>query len=193
MSAVLESATRISPEEYLAGERASEIRHEYLDGRVYAMAGASLSHNRIVMSLSIELGIALRGKRCEPFGSDMKVKIPPAFADAFYYPDVMVACDPTESGEYYRERPSVIFEVLSPDTERTDRREKALAYRHIPTLEFYILVDQDEVAVTVMRRAEPGWTTEILKGRKAVLKLPNIGVEIPLERIYERTTLLESS
>jgi Uma2 family endonuclease len=193
MSTVVESADWISPAEYLAGERVSEIRHEYLDGRAYAMAGASVNHNRIATNILVELGNALRGKRCEPFGSDMKVKIPPAFADAFYYPDVMVACDPTETAEYYRERPSVIFEVLSPDTERTDRREKALAYRHIPSLEFYVLVEQDTIAVTVMRRAEPGWTSEVLQAQNAILRLPNIGIEIPVNRIYERTTLLRTS
>jgi len=194
MSAVLESATRISPDEYLAGERASEIRHEYLDGRVYAMAGASDDHNRIAGNIHGELRERLRGTRCEPFINDMKVKIPPHFADAFYYPDVVVACDPTDHAKYYRERPAVIFEVLSPETERTDRREKALAYRHLPTLEVYVLVvAQDQMTVTVMRRAEPGWTSEIIEGSSGVLKLPNIGVEIPLVRIYERTTQLGTS
>lgn len=193
MSTVVQTAEWISPEEYLTGERASEVRHEYLDGRVYAMAGSSDDHNRIAGNIFSELRERLRGKPCEPFINDMKVKIPPEFADAFYYPDVIVACDPMDKAKYYRERPAIIFEVLSPDTERTDRREKALAYRHIPTLEIYVLVAQDAMAVTVMRRAEPGWSTEVMQGRNAVLKLPNIGVEIPLERIYERTALLGSA
>jgi Uma2 family endonuclease len=193
MSALIESVGWVGPEEYLAGERNSEIRHEYLDGRVYATPGAGVNHNRIARNILAELTNALRGKKCEPFGSDMKVKIPPTFADAYYYPDVTVACDPSESAEYYREHPSVIFEVLSPDTERTDRREKALAYRHIPTLEFYVLVEQERMAITVMRRAEPGWVSEIIEGPGATLKLSNIGVEIPLARIYERTTLLSRS
>ena len=76
---------------------------------------------------------------------------------------------------------------ISPETERTDRREKAFAYRHIPTIEAYILVEQDRINMTVLRRAEPGWQSETLDGPQAILKLPGLGVEIPLERIYERT------
>lgn len=193
MSAIAKPAGWISPEEYIEGERASEVRHEYVDGYVYAMAGASDDHNRIAGNIFSELRERLRGKRCEPFINDMKVKIPPSFADVFYYPDVLVTCDPTDSAKYYRERPCVIFEVISPDTERTDRREKAIAYRQIPTIEAYILVEQDRMAMTVLRRAEPGWQSEALEGPNAILKLPVIGVEIPLERIYERTVAAGAS
>jgi Uma2 family endonuclease len=119
----------------------------------------------------------------------MKVKIPPAFADIYYYPDVLIACDPTDNARYFRERPTVIIEVLSTDTERTDRREKAIAYRHIPTVEAYVLVEQERMAATLLRRTEPGWQSEVIEGPCAILKLPGIGVEIPLERIYERTTV----
>lgn len=177
----------ISPQEYLEGEKMAEVRHEFVDGRVYAMAGASDDHNRITRNLLTELTNALRGRRCEPFATDMKVKIPPTFADAFYYPDVMVSCDPADSAKFFRERPSLLFEVLSPDTERTDRREKAIAYRQIPGIEAYVLVEQERMAVTILHRAEPGWRSETLEGANAVLRLPAIGVEIPLERIYERT------
>jgi len=117
----------------------------------------------------------------------MKVKIPPTFADVYYYPDVIVVCDPTDNAKYHRESPSVIFEVISPDTEGTDRREKAIAYRSLPSLTAYILVEQDRMAVTILHRAEAGWRKEALEGRNAVLKLDSLGVEIPFERIYERT------
>ena len=187
MSAVAKTADWISSEEYLEGERASEVRHEYVDGRVYAMAGASDDHNRIAGSVFAELRERLRGRRCEAFITDMKVKIPPAFADVFYYPDVLVVCDPTDNAKYYRELPSLIFEVISPDSERTDRREKAIAYRQIPTIEHYVIIEQDRVALTVLSRAEAGWQSEVVEGLRAVLNLPALGVEIPLERIYERT------
>ena len=189
MIAIPKSADWISPEEYLGGERSAEVRHEYVDGRVYAMAGASDDHNRIAGNIFRELGNALRGHRCEPFINDMKVKIPPAFADVYYYPDVLVACDPTDNARYFRERPAVIIEVLSTETERTDRREKAIAYRQIPTVEAYVLVEQERMAVTILRRAEPGWQSEVIEKRGSILTLPGIGVEIPLERIYERTTV----
>jgi Uma2 family endonuclease len=188
MSAVPKPSGWITPEEYLEGERASEIRHEYVDGRVYAMAGASDDHNRIVLNLARELSLALRGKPCEPFATDMKVKIPSlSVTDVFYYPDVLVACDPTDNAKYYRERPTVIFEVLSPETERTDRREKVIAYEKIPSLELYLLVEQDCMRVTALHRAESGWRKEVLEGPATVLKLDSLGLEIPLARLYERT------
>ena len=87
MTAIPRAADWISPEEYLEGERLAEVRHEYVDGRVYAMAGASDDHNRIAGNIFAELRERLRGHRCEPFINDMKVKIPPAFADVYYYPD----------------------------------------------------------------------------------------------------------
>jgi len=192
MIATEKPTSLISSEEYLEGEKIAEIRHEYVDGYVYAMAGASDDHNRIVLNLASELRSALRGKPCEPFMNDMKVKIPPSFADVFYYPDVIVACDPTDSARYYRERPSIIFEVSSPDTERTDRREKAIAYRYIPAIEAYVLVEQDRLAVTLLRRADEGWHKKLLEGASAVLKLDSIGVEIPLSRIYERTSIVSA-
>ncbi len=193
MTAIPKAADWISPDEYLEGERSAEERHEYVDGHVYSMAGASDDHNRIVLNLSSELRVALRGKRCEPFATDMKVKIPPAFAEVFYYPDVLVACDPTDNARYFRERPTVIIEVISPETERTDRREKAIAYRQISTVEAYVLVEQERMAATILRRAEVGWQSDVIQGPGAILKLPGMGVEIPLARIYERAAVARPS
>ena len=187
MTALPKLNETITPEEYLDGEPLADMRHEYLDGHVYAMAGASDEHNRITRNLLTSLHRSLRGKRCEPFSTDMKVKIPPAFADAFYYPDLLVTCDPTDNAKYFRERPTVIIEVLSPETERTDRREKAIAYWQIPTLQNYVLVEQDHLTVTVLHRAEIGWRKEELAGRTAVLRLASIGVNVPFKVIYERT------
>jgi Uma2 family endonuclease len=189
MSAIAQKTGFISPEEYLEGELSSEVRHEYLDGYVYAMAGASDDHNRIAGNIFGELRERLRGKVCEPFGSDMKLKPPPNFGHVFYYADAIVVCDPTDRSRYYRERPTVIFEVVSPQSERTDRREKAFAYREISTVKTYVIVEQDHMAISVLRRADEGWQSESLEGAEAILKLPMIGVEIPFHRIYERTTL----
>lgn len=190
MSAVQKLPDWITPEDYLESELASDVRREYVLGHVYAMAGASDDHNRIAGNIFGELRDRLRGRRCEAFINDMKVRLRHA-NDTFYYPDVTVACDPADNAKYFRERPSVIFEVISPDTERTDRREKAHAYWRIPSVEMYLLVEQDRQRITVLRRAESDWKTETLEGSSAVLKLECIEVEIPFERIYERTAALE--
>jgi len=187
-SAVAQSQHLISVEEYLEGERLSEIRHEYLGGKVYAMAGASDDHNRIAINIVSQLVERLRGKRCEPFGADMKLKIPGG--EAFYYPDALIACDLSDSATYFRERPTVVFEVLSPDTERIDLREKRFAYSLIPSLKVYVIVAQDRIEVTILRRGKTRqWVGEALSERDAVLKLPEVKVEIPLARIYERTAV----
>src|SRR5207244_3634704 len=138
-----------------------------------------------------ELHTGLRGNRCEPFATDMKFRIRQTYSDVFYYPDVLVACDPADNAKYYRERPTLIFEVLSPDTERTDQQEKAMAYFQIPSVQLYLLVEQDKPRITLLRRAEAGWQMEVLEGKQAVLKLDALGMEIPFERIYERTAIVE--
>ena len=190
MSAVAHPTGWISPEEYLEGERLSEVRHEYINGYVYAIAGASDDHNRIAGNIFGELRERLRGKTCEAFGPDMKLKLPSALGGVFYYPDVTVACDPKDNAKYHRERPALIFEVMSPDTERIDRGEKARAYHEITTLKAYILVEQDRAGITVLHRIDNDWRQEMFEGPDAVLKLPGLGIEIPFNRIYERTRLL---
>ena len=185
-SAIARSQHPISVEEYLEGERFSEVRHEFVAGRVYAMAGASVDHNRITLNLLAELREQLRGKRCEPFGSDMKLKMPGS--EAFYYPDALVTCDPSDDAKYFREKPAIVFEVLSEETERTDQREKRFAYSLIPSLKVYVLISQEKREVMVLRRGRAEqWVSESVTGRGAVLELPEIKVEIPLTRIYERT------
>jgi Uma2 family endonuclease len=175
-------------EEYLEGEKSSEVRHEYVDGHVYAMAGASDDHNRIAGNIFGELHERLRGKRCEPFMSDMKFKLPGS--DVFYYPDVLVACEPNDNAKYFRERPTIVFEVLSAETERTDLREKRFAYALVPSLKVYVIVYQAKAQLTVLRRARSNsWHEQMIEGVNGALKLPEIKVEIPLARIYERTAL----
>ena len=187
-SAVAHSRQLISVEEYLEGERLSDVRHEYVGGYVYAMAGASDDHNRIAGNIHGELRERLRGRRCEAFVADMKLKIPGN--QAFYYPDVLVACDPADNARYFRERPAVVFEVLSPDTERADQREKWYAYALIPSLKVYVIVSQEKRQVTVLRRSRPGpWVADVIKGKGSILKLPEIKAEIALARIYERTRI----
>lgn len=188
MTAAPKSSLWISPEDYLEGELHSEVRHEYIDGAVYAMAGGSDDHNRIAGNIFAHLAQHLRGRRCEAFMTDLKLK---ASADSaiYYYPDVMVVCDPADRAKFFRERPSIIFEILSPDTERTDRNEKLLAYRAIPSLKMYVLVEQDRFLAVVHRRTTKTWKMDALEGPDAVLRLPPIKLELPFGRIYERTAL----
>jgi Uma2 family endonuclease len=178
----------VSVEEYLQGEKSSEVRHEYVEGSVYSMAGSSDDHNRIAINIAGELREQLRGTRCEPFMADMKFKM--TVGQTYYYPDVLVACDPKDNSKYHRERPAVVFEVLSSDTQRTDQSEKRSAYALVPSLKAYVLVSQEKMALTVLRRGRVGpWRAEVVAGPDAILKLPEIKVLIPLSRIYERTAI----
>jgi Uma2 family endonuclease len=146
---------RISAAEYLDGEKISEIKHELIDGHVYAMAGASKNHERIAVNLVSEFRNHLKGSPCEPFSSDMKVKVD----SAFFYPDVMVVCDNQDTDPFYTEAPVIIVEILSATTRKTDETIKRRAYQTIPSLKEYVLIEQDIVDVEVCRRSQ-GWVSE---------------------------------
>jgi Uma2 family endonuclease len=190
MSTATRSQPWISPEDYIQGELLSEIRHEYFAGEIFAMAGASENHNYIAGNIFGELYVHLRGKKCAPFMNDMKAHIHGAGDDWFYYPDVMVNCDPAGQHKYYCDTPSLIVEVLSPDSEDRDRREKRLAYEKIATLHTYALVAQDRREVLVFRRkSEGGWLREVLPEAGPALRLPELDFTLLLDAIYARTGL----
>ena len=180
----------ISPEEYLKGELLSEIRHEYFAGEVFAMAGASLNHNHIAGNIFAALHVHLVGKKCAPFMNDMKAHIHSEGDDWFYYPDVMVNCEPAGQHKFHCDTPSVIVEVLSPDTETTDRREKRLAYEKIAALHTYVLVAQDRRELLIFRRKSGGgWSREVLPDAGDALRVPELDFTLPLDAIYARTGL----
>ena len=190
MSTATATTPWISPEDYLRGELLSDIRHEYFAGEIFAMAGASLNHNRIAGDIFSALQTHLRGKRCESFMNDMKAHIHSDGDDWFYYPDVTVNCEPAGQREFHCDTPSVIVEVLSPDTEATDRREKRLAYEKIATLHTYVLVAQDRRELLIFRRKPGGgWSRESLPDAGDSLRLPELEFELPLDAIYARTGL----
>lgn len=174
----------VTLEEYLAGEPASEVRHEYLGGVVYAMAGASEEHNIVSGNVFAALHAHLRGKACRAFMADMKVRLEVAREDIFYYPDLMVACDSRDTHRHYKRFPKVLVEVLSPDTERIDRREKFLSYTQIETLEEYVLVAQDRMEATVFRRAN-NWQPEVLRQADQSLRMASLEFTLPLRDVYE--------
>ena len=183
----------ISPQEYLERELVSEVRHEYFAGEIFAMAGASVEHNRIVGDIFTALNVHLRGKQCEAFMNDMKAHLKRNKEEWFYYPDVMVNCDPAGQHKYFCDTPTIIFEVLPDSTVGMDRREKRLAYQSIPSLHTYVLVDQEMCDVTVYRRTPKDWTREIIAasdttrlGPDDVVELPEIDLRLPLATIYAR-------
>jgi Uma2 family endonuclease len=177
----------ISVSEYLNGEQTSPIRHEYLGGQVFAMSGGSEQHNRIALNIASALRFHLRGSGCKTFIADMKVniKIAQNTADIFYYPDVMVTCDSQDTAKYYKTRPCLIIEVLSPSTETLDRREKRLNYQILPSLQEYVLVSQAEMEVEVYRPNESGnWPKEILE-KDNRLELKSVGLTLTMADIYD--------
>lgn len=174
----------LSVEDYLIEERRSEVRHEYLGRRAYPLAESSEEHNVLIGDLGGLLHRHLRGRRCRTFLSGMLIRLQILGDDTFYYPDLMVTCDPRDTDRYFKRYPSVLIEVLSPDTERTDRREKLLSYLRIETLETYILVAQDRMEVTVFRKSNQ-WQPEILREPSDVLHLPHLEFQVPLSAIYE--------
>jgi len=170
----------ITEEEYLKGELTSEIKHEYIDGYVYAMSGASKNHNRIAGNIFLEFGNHLKKTPCEPFTSDMKVKV----GSKYFYPDVTVVCDDKTQAEYYTESPTILVEVLSKSTRRRDEKLKRMIYQTIPTLQEYVLIEQDFVDVEVCRRSE-GWVSNhYFLGEEVTFE--SIGLTVPVEEIYAR-------
>jgi Uma2 family endonuclease len=174
----------ISVEEYLAGEEKTEVRHEYVDGFVRAMAGESRLHNEIAGNLYSEIRQAMRGGKCRTYIENVKVYPLSGALNLFYYPDVMVTCDDRDQDQRYCRHPKVLIEVASPSTEEKDRGEKLLAYLQNDTLEEYVIVAQDRPEAAVHRRAT-GWGREELHGLDAVLELRSINVKLTLRQVYQ--------
>ncbi len=177
----------ISVADYFKQEETSPIRHEYLGGQLFAMAGSSEEHNRITGNLGTYLITHLRGSGCKTFIFDMKVKIQVAqgTVDVFYYPDVMVTCDQEDREKFYKTYPCLVVEVLSPSTETINRREKRLNYQSLASLQEYVLVSQDQMQVEVYRLKGSGnWEVEGL-GPNDSLELNSVGLTLTLAEIYD--------
>jgi Uma2 family endonuclease len=186
--AVSKGDVYISPEEYLEGEKISLVKHEYIQGQVYAMAGASDAHNLITGSFYSLLRNHLRGKGCLPYTGDMKAQIDAQ--DIYYYPDILVTCDPRDrSSEYFKRYPCLIIEVLSDATEAFDRGNKFSDYRHLETLQEYVLVKQDRHSVDCFRRNEQGrWELyAFVEGDEVELK--SIDFSCAITSLYEDVIL----
>jgi len=148
----------ISIDDYLLGEETNDIKHEYLDGLVYAMTGATRKHNLLTMSFSALLHARARQRGCQLFASDMKLRLDHRNETYFYYPDLLLTCDPNDRHPLYCNQPCLLIEVVSPSSERIDRREKLFAYSLLPSLHEYLIVDQNHMHIDLHRRSEQGWT-----------------------------------
>jgi Uma2 family endonuclease len=175
-------AQRMSVAEYLEREERSQIRHEYVDGYVYAISGATTPHNLIIGNLHFHARLARPPQGCRIFMQGEKVRI--VASERFYYPDLVGSCDTTDGADGYLERPCFVVEVLSPSTARIDRTHKRDDYRTIQTLDEYVLVDQRRMQVSVYHRDSGPWP-EVLDRPHQLLKLRCVGAGLRLEDIYE--------
>lgn len=173
--------TSLTFEQYLAFEEASPLRHEFVDGEVYAMSGANRRHAIIVNNIMKVLLPATERGPCAAFTQSLKLRI----GDDVYYPDVMVACSPTDTDDRWAVEPCLLIEITSPSTARIDKREKVQAYRTIPSLRSYVIVEQAwRRVVRYWRDAEGVWQEEDLHGEGTVA-LPCPEVTLTLQQIYE--------
>jgi Uma2 family endonuclease len=178
----------ITPEDYLAAEEISPIRHEYRDGEVFAMTGGTQNHAMIVLNLATALKNHLRGSSCRTFAENMKTRA--KAKNAFYYPDVVVTCDERDRQpkSTFIAHPRLIIEVLSPSTARFDRTEKFADYRTIPSLSEYVLVSTDGRQIEQFQRDDRGQWNKLEFAD--LLQLASVDCAIAIDEIYEDTDIL---
>ena len=178
----------ISVDEYFELERTSEEKHEYFNGEIFAMTGASVRHNVIVSNVIVSMGNALDGTDCQVFPSDIKVELD---LDKHYvYPDVSVVCGRVETVEGRNDaitNPKIVFEILSESTKDYDRASKFKAYRKLSSLADYILIDQYSVSVEHYRKHGPGhWVLREYEKLQDILVFEDFEISLPLSQIYRR-------
>ncbi len=175
-----------TPEEYLALERAAEYKSEYLDGAIFAMSGTSMRHNAIAFNIARRLGNELEERPCQVYTSDVRVRV--TASGLYTYPDVSVVCGPQEVADDQADtllNPALIFEVLSPSTEKYDRGEKFAHYWRLPSLTDYVLVAQDQLRVEHFQRQGNGWFVTAFTALDEVMHLPTLDTDLPLAVVYK--------
>jgi len=176
----------ISPEEYLEQERAGTEKHEYYEGEIYAMSGASLKHNKVFSNLFTDIGYRLKGKGCVPYGSDLRIHVPKN--TLYTYPDISIICgEPKLTDDKFdtATNPSVIIEILSQSTRNYDSIEKFSLYREIETLQEYILVDSQKIHIEkYIRNADNTWQLTDHNSMKENLVISVVNISISIEDIY---------
>ena len=183
---------QFTQEEYLQMERAAEQKHEYFNGEIFAMSGAGNRHNIIFRNLYGDLAYRLRGKPCQPYGSDMRVHIPEN--TLYTYPDISIFCRDIINDEGDNDifvQPSVLIEILPRSTRNYDRGTKFKLYRDIPTLKEYVLVDSVAINVEIFRLHENGhWQLHEYKKLADAFQIETVGFQLTLEELYKDTKLL---
>ena len=173
--------------EYLELEDTSEIKHEFLEGEIVAMAGGTPEHGRLAMNLGAELRIKLRGRSCKVLSSDVRVRVRVGESNKGLYPDLSVVCGPIETDPADKTsivNPVVLVEVLSPKTEEKDRGSKFERYKRLPSLKEYVLVSQDEPCIEVFRRQDDGsWPSTVARAGERV-NLGSIKCEVSVDAVY---------
>jgi Uma2 family endonuclease len=167
-------------EAFLKWEEGQGLRYEFDGSAPLAMTGGTAGHSAIQRNLYIALGFRLRGKNCQPYTSDLKI----APAGSIRYPDAFVVCSPVPLGATVVTDPVVVFEILSPSTSHIDYGVKNEEYRDTPSIQRYVMLEQDRQAATVFARVDNDWVGHIISG-DAILRMPEIGVEVPLAELYE--------
>ncbi len=183
-----QTVTYVTPDEYLAAERLSDYRSEYLDGGVYPMTGGSVNHNQITFNLALELGVQLRPRPCRVLGVDLKVRLPSS--PKFFYPDLVAVCGELQFHDERRDiilNPDLVVEVLSPSTEAFDRGAKFRAYQTIESLKEYVLVSQNEPLIEqFIRNGDGEWKYKSAAGLESSLALPSIECTLNLSAVYDK-------
>lgn len=183
----------MTPSDYLLLERQAESKSEYLNGRIYAMSGASRNHNRITVNLARRLGNQLGGSSCEPFVNDMRVKVSPT--GLYTYPDAVIVCGEPRFEDQQVDtllNPTVIIEVLSDSTEAYDRGDKFAHYRTLASLTDYLLVAQNRPRIEhYVRQADGQWLYSAADDLEAQVEIATVGCVLRLAEVYERVTFAE--
>ncbi len=177
----------VTAAEYLEGERSSEVRHEFVDGRIYAMSGASLRHNEICGDVYAFLKNHLRGGPCRVFIEAVKVELADDLTESYYYPDVFVTCEPADDDSHVVRQPKLIIEVLSPSTSRNDRGEKLANYKRIPSVEEIVYIEQDWPEIFIVRRSDR-WKRHHYTMLDSLVHLESIDLTVTVSAFYQTAT-----
>lgn len=175
----------LSYEDYLALERETDLRHEFLNGEAWAMAGGTPRHSGVMTNLTAIVWAALRGHPCRPYNSEMKISI--ENTGLYTYPDLVVICGPPARSPQDRNavtNPTLLAEVLSPSTEGWDRGGKFAHYQHIPSLRYYLLVNVGQVRVELFTRESEGRWTLTVHGPGTQVPLPELGFSLDVDELY---------